>query len=101
MADNTMMYPTEEEARTRIEKEREFQADKWGMQMHDNGTWSMILGEEVGEMSEACLREIQGNGLTPGMLEHQIDEAVQIAAVATAWAARLIMKRNHFNQELE
>lgn len=88
-----MLYPTETEAKYRLEMERERQAMKWGVQMHDNGTFSMILSEEVGELNEACLQEFQNGELTEEILRKQIDEAVQVSAVALAWAARLMMKK--------
>lgn len=94
-----MLYPTEDDALELVIAERKEQSDKWGMQMHDNGVFSMILSEEVGELSESCLREVQGGKLTPGMLEHQIEEAIQTSAVALAWAARLMMKREQFNDK--
>lgn len=64
-----------------IKIERDRQDRKWGEQNHDDGTWSLILGEEVGEACEAALSALFGGGQTDALR----DELVQIAAVATAW----------------
>jgi len=40
---------------TLIDKERDRQDSKWGIQRHDWNTWSTILTEECGEVAKACL----------------------------------------------
>ena len=59
--------------------ERERQEQKWGLQYHDDGLWMLILIEEVGEVGKAALED--------GKL---VDELVQVAAVAQAWAEQLM-----------
>jgi len=61
--------------------ERRHQDEKWGEQNHDDGTWSLILAEEVGEASKAALG-IRFTGDTTGRLEVEL---IQAAAVAVAW----------------
>ena len=57
--------------------ERRFQDEKWGSNRDlDNGTWGLILGEEVGESCEAALEND---------MKHLRRELVQVAAVAVAW----------------
>ena len=59
-----------------IEKEREKQDHKWGVQNHSTEMWLMILTEELGELAEAHL----ANNHTDYILE-----LIQVAAVAQAW----------------
>jgi len=66
-----------EEIFKRIEAERERQIAKWGDQAHKpDGTWALILGEEVGEWMRACLDNDK---------PHAIEEMIQVVAVGTAW----------------
>ena len=58
--------------------ERERQEEKWGYQQHDDGVWMLILTEEVGEAGKAALED--------GDL---VNELVQVAAVAQAWAEQI------------
>lgn len=66
--------------------ERSRQEKLWGDQSHHPlSVWTMILGEEMGELCEACL-ETQLNGRHPerGGLPKVRQEAVHVAAVAVA-----------------
>jgi len=54
--------------------ERQRQHNKWGQQNHEDGTWSLILLEELGEFAKDCF---EGKDID--------DELVQVAAVALAW----------------
>lgn len=60
--------------------ERRRQDAKWGEQNHPLPTWLMILGEEVGELSQAVLHQTFG-GPQAGNVR---SEAVQVAAVGMA-----------------
>ena len=63
-----------------IAKERKRQDDKWGADRDLNdGMWLAILVEEVGEASEAILKDL------PTLK----DEVIQVAAVAIAWLENL------------
>ena len=63
-------------------KERKRQDDKWGADRDlDPGLWSLILSEEVGEVSNAFL-EMDKDIITT----EAYDELVQVAATAVAWA---------------
>jgi NTP pyrophosphatase (non-canonical NTP hydrolase) len=59
-----------------IKDERIRQDTKWGPQHHDDGTWLLILIEEVGEASQAVLQ---------GRTQDVVTELVQSAAVIVAW----------------
>lgn len=59
-----------------VEEERGRQLDKWGVQNHDSGKWSRILGEEFGEVCKAA-NEKDDTGLRR--------ELVEVAAVCLAW----------------
>ena len=63
-----------------IQKERERQDDKWGIQRHDWNTWSTILTEECSEVAKACL-EI---GFKNNTLDELEEELIQVAAVSKA-----------------
>lgn len=58
--------------------ERRRQIEKWGVQTHAPGQWSLILGEEYGEVCQAALESANLR-----------EELVQVAAVALAWAEQL------------
>ena len=62
-----------------LEEERKRQEQKWGLQHHNDGLWMLILIEEVGEAGKAALED--GN---------LVNELVQVAAVAQAWAEQLM-----------
>lgn len=59
-----------------IYDERVRQTGKWGIQNHDDAFWSVILGEEYGEVCRAVFE-----GDEQGIKE----ELTQVAAVAVAW----------------
>ena len=64
---------------TDILKERALQDKQWGVQDHDWGTWLLILQEETGEFSKACLESKYGRD------KKKIrKELVQMCAVALA-----------------
>lgn len=64
-----------------IRNERARQDAKWREQNHDDSIWSIILGEEIGEIDEAVLHDLFG-GKHAGTLE---TELIQAAAVIVAW----------------
>ncbi len=59
-----------------IVAERQRQIAKWGKQVHANGSWLLILTEELGEASKALL---EGDRLSGA------EELIQAAAVIVAW----------------
>jgi hypothetical protein len=59
-----------------IVAERQRQIAKWGKQVHANGTWLLILTEELGEASKSLLEEDRLSGA---------EELIQAAAVIVAW----------------
>ncbi len=66
--------------------ERIRQDGKWGEQNHDPSLWLVILGEEVGEASEAilCARFAPDDDAAADSLRDFRTEMVQVAAVALA-----------------
>lgn len=62
-----------------VASERARQDARWGEQNHEDLVWGAILGEEVGEVSQAMLEDRFGRG---GNLR---EELLQVAAVAVAW----------------
>lgn len=84
--------------------ERLRQHQKFGEQNHANGIWSMILGEEFGEVSQAALQAkfphfasikdkplIEASGISPEQyyLSSLRKELIEVAAVAVAWVEKL------------
>jgi len=71
-----------------IALERARQDAKWGQHNHNGAIWSLIAGEEFGEVAQAQL-ELQFNGSQnkEGMhpREAYITELTQLAAVCVAW----------------
>jgi 3-oxoacyl-(acyl-carrier-protein) synthase len=71
-----------------IAMERARQDAKWGEQNHHGAVWSLIAGEEFGEVSQAQL-EMMFKGSQkdsdPHPREAYIIELVQLAAVCQAW----------------
>lgn len=69
-----------------IEAECQRNDQRWGAdRTQDWGLWSLILGEEVGELQQAMLEDAMGTrpATLRGMdLRHIIAEATQVAAVA-------------------
>lgn len=74
--------------------ERERQEAKWGEQDLDDGVWSLILTEEVGEACQAALHDRFG-GPAAGKLR---EELVHAAAVAVQWI-EAIDRRNRVGSE--
>lgn len=69
-----------------IDAERDRQEATWGPQLHSWPVWAAILGEESGEVAEACL---QAHWQHAGGLEHLREELVQVAAVAVQMLEKL------------
>lgn len=70
-----------------IVAERKRQDSKWGKQVHDDGTWLMILVEEVGELAQAMQRDKHWGKETDQHSKY--DELVHCAAVCVAYAEQL------------
>lgn len=68
------------EALILVEKERERQNQKWGVQNHDDGTWLMILTEEVGEVAESMQRA-KGWGKETDA-NNKLEEIIHVCAVS-------------------
>lgn len=67
-----------------VRRERTRQHDKWGEQNHDDGWWTAILAEEVGEAAQAALQaHFPDDGSKT--LDDLREELIQVAAVAVAW----------------
>jgi NTP pyrophosphatase (non-canonical NTP hydrolase) len=62
-----------------VDAERDRQEARFGAQRHAWPVWAAILGEECGEVAEACLHAHWGGS---GDLAHLREELVQVAAVA-------------------
>lgn len=69
-----------------IERERDRQVEKWGVQRHDDARWLMILMEELGEASKDILEKRPTEDIRK--------ELVQCAAVLTAWIEAIDEKPN-------
>lgn len=71
-----------------IALERARQDAKWGQQNHNGAIWSLIAGEEFGEVAQAQL-EVMFKGSQkesdPHPRQAYITELVQLAAVCQAW----------------
>ena len=75
-----------------IQLERKRQDETWGDQAHHpDMTWLAILVEEVGELSRVVLHA-RFNG-HDGTWDNAIEEATQVAAVATAWLEALMFRK--------
>lgn len=69
--------------------ERERQDVKWGVQDHNDYVWNAILGEEVGEVSQALIdHQFKGAEFKDARAE-----LVQVAAVAVAWIEAIDRRR--------
>ena len=73
-----------------VSDERIRQINKWGPQHHDDPTWMLILGEEVGEVAKSIIDRIH-SGKTD--IAETRKELVQVAAVAVAWLECLDNKK--------
>lgn len=82
LMDETGIRPARSHIIAAIHDERERQEAKWGQQNHDDGWWTAILTEEVGEVAEAALKAKWEGGKT---LDDVKDELIQVAAVAVSW----------------
>ncbi|MNY39778.1 hypothetical protein D3C86_1744800 [compost metagenome] len=79
-----MSSPLQELVLQLVVAERQRQDDKWGASDPlPWGDWSLILGEEVGELQQAML-ESRFTENQIAALAYIIEEAVQVAAVAVA-----------------
>ena len=68
-----------------IDSERERQVALFGEQNHHPAYWLAIMGKQVGQLGDAIVqREWAAEHLKKRMLEKVRNEAIQIAAVATA-----------------
>lgn len=87
------MNPTiSAEAIRLIMAERVSQDEKWGDQAHHpDMVWLTILMEEVGELCQVILHARFGGH--HGMWDNAIEEATQVAAVATAHLEALLTRR--------
>lgn len=78
---------TKDWAARSIDKERERQDAKWGVQNHTSEWWLAILVEEVGELAQVILETHFDNGPAAAHLrglDKIRHEAVECAAVAKA-----------------
>lgn len=76
-----------------VRRELQRQRDKWGIERnHSEGHWCLILSEEVGEVANAILED--GGGIGPTTISRAVvNELVQVAAVAVAWAENIERRR--------
>lgn len=81
------MSSASERANRLIALERARQDAKWGEQNHHGGIWSLIAGEEFGEVSQAQLEIMFKGSQNSDSHPRQayITELVQLAAVCVAW----------------
>lgn len=70
-------------------EERVRQDEKWGEQNHEPPVWMAILMEEVGELAQAVLADKFGKDDHSSHSGPMRAEAIQIAAVATAFVEYL------------
>ena len=75
---------TTEQALEQVRTERKYQDRKWGYPQNNTPfEWISILLEEVGELAEAMNNALLGPCANGKMID-AIEEAVQVAAVATS-----------------
>jgi hypothetical protein len=77
-------HEIQEEVLADLRTERKRQDRKWGVQNHQDGYWSFILAEELGEMAKAFL-EVQP--------DRAREEAVHATAVLVAWIENMDRER--------
>lgn len=77
-------------------EERRRQDNKWGVQNHQLGLWTGILGEEYGELCEAINETVFDNGTDKGGYENIKKEAIQVAAVAVGFLECLERNKKHW-----
>lgn len=80
-------------------RERFRQDLKWGRQDHALERWTGILGEEYGELCEAINETIFDNGTDKGGYKQMRKEAIQVAAVAVAFAEYLDRNKEKLPKE--
>lgn len=68
----------------RVDREREAQDDKWGVQKHPPIEWVSILTEEVGEVAQEANKIRFAPSLKQKYKQAYVEELVQVAAVAVA-----------------
>ena len=83
----TRRTDSRKEIYNKIDDEREYQDNKWGIQQKNNYIWASILTEEVGEAHKAIL---EGNKIR---LQREI---IQVIAVGVAWLENI--KQGCFNE---
>lgn len=76
-----------------VNKERNRQNAKWGLQRHNYGTWLAILGEEFGEVCQAMQSGMVSQKNTDA--DDLYEELIQVAAVAVAIAEQVAEERDH------
>lgn len=74
-----------------IRDERRKQLIKWGERSYDNGTWSMIIGEEFGEVCEAMLniKFPKPDAEHDANLAHLRMELIHLSAVTAAMVQQI------------
>lgn len=79
-----LLNPTRARILRAVSEERDRQDAKWGgipgIERRDDHTYAAVLGEEFGEVCRAWLER---------RTDELLDELVQVAAVAIAWAEEL------------
>lgn len=79
--------------------ERIKQNEKWGIQVHDFGTWLMILGEEFGEVCQA-LQSTKGWSKDTDA-QDPFKELIQLAAVAVAIAEQIKEEESYGRKKMD
>lgn len=81
--------PSERAAFALVADERLRQCRKWGQQDHNDAKWIKILLEEVGEWAKA---DLEGDATAADA------EVIQVGAVAVAWLAARLRRREEAPQ---
>lgn len=79
------------EALILVQKERERQNQKWGVQNHDDGNWLIILIEEVGELAQA-MQKSKGWGKETDA-DNKLEEAVHVCAVSLRMIEQMLEEK--------
>lgn len=69
-----------------VDAERGRQEQQFGNQIHEWPIWAAVLGEECGEVAEACLIAHWGG---PDDVKHLREELIQVAAVAVQMVEKI------------
>jgi len=72
-----------------VDRERERQNQKWGVQRHNINVWLGILSEEFGEVAQAINRINFPNDAKETDADDLYKELIQVAAVAVAIAEQM------------